>query len=215
MFIDMNSNEAMNQSEDGSQTTEGSAQAGESMPESGAEASRVEAGPASPGQPQAGESNSPEELRLMLEDARSRADEHWDALLRTRAEMDNLRKRAARDVEQAHKYGAEQYVAEILPVWDSLEMGLGAASEEGADLHKVREGMELTLKMLAGALEKMGVQQIDPAGAAFDPERHQAMTMQETDAVPPGTVATVIQKGYMLNDRLVRPALVMVAKKPE
>ncbi len=211
----MNSNEAMNQSEDGSQTIEGSAQSAESVPESGAEASRGESGPASPGQPQAEESNSPEELRLMLEDARNRADEHWNALLRTKAEMENLRKRSARDVEQAHKYGAEQYVAEILPVWDSLEMGLGAASEEGADLHKVREGMELTLKMLAGALEKMGVQQINPVGAAFDPERHQAMTMQETDEVPPGTVATVIQKGYMLNDRLVRPALVMVAKKPE
>ncbi|MDZ7753729.1 MAG: nucleotide exchange factor GrpE [Gammaproteobacteria bacterium] len=211
----MSSNEAMNQSEDGSQPADNPAEATESMPESGAEGSRADNAPAFRGQPAPEETHSPEDLRLMLEDARSRADEHWDALLRTKAEMDNLRKRATRDVEQAHKYGAEQYIAEILPVWDSLEMGLSAASEEGADLHKVREGMELTLKMLAGALEKMGVQQIDPAGEAFDPERHQAMTMQETDAVPPGTVTTVVQKGYTLNDRLMRPALVMVARKPQ
>lgn len=211
----MSSNEAMNHSEDESQAEDSSRQVAQGGPESGAEASRADAGPAVPGQPPDGEADSPEDLRLMLEDARSRADEHWDALLRTKAEMENLRKRSARDVEQAHKYGTEQYIAEILPVWDSLEMGLGAASEEGADVHKVREGMELTLKMLAGALEKMGVQQIDPAGEAFDPERHQAMTMQETDEVPPGTVTTVIQKGYMLNDRLLRPALVMVARKPQ
>ena len=206
----MSSNEAVNQSEDQAPSSEEQAQAA-----SGARAPETEA---ATGQAPAGDDappESPDELRLMLEDARAKADEHWNALLRAKAEMENLRKRAERDVENAHKYGSEQYVAEILPVWDSLEMGLSAASEEGADVEKVREGMELTLKMLAGAMEKLGVSQIDPQGETFDPEQHQAMTMQETDQMEPGKVVSVIQKGYALNDRLIRPALVIVAKKPQ
>ncbi len=128
--------------------------------------------------------------------------------------MENLRKRTRRDVEHAHKFGLERFVAEVLPVLDSMELGLSAASEEGVDTDKVREGMELTLKMLHTAVDKFGVSQVDPAGEQFDPERHQAMTMQETDTVEPGTVVSVIQKGYVLNERLVRPALVIVAKAP-
>ena len=157
---------------------------------------------------------SPEKLTLLLEDARAKADDHWQALLRAKAEMENLRKRTRRDVEHAHKFGLEKFVAEVLPVLDSMELGLSAASEEGVDTDKVREGMELTLKMLHTAVDKFGVSQVDPAGEQFDPERHQAMTMQETDTVEPGTVVSVIQKGYVLNERLVRPALVIVAKAP-
>ncbi len=157
---------------------------------------------------------SPEKLTLLLEDARAKADDHWQALLRAKAEMENLRKRTRRDVENAHKFGLEKFVAEVLPVLDSMELGLSAASEEGVDIEKVREGMELTLKMLQTAVDKFGVSQVDPAGEQFDPERHQAMTMQETDTVEPGTVVSVIQKGYVLNERLVRPALVIVAKAP-
>ena len=155
---------------------------------------------------------APEKLVLLLEDARAKADEHWQALLRAKAEIDNLRKRARRDVENAHKFGLEKFVAEVLPVLDSMELGLSAASEEGVDTEKVREGLELTLKMLQTAVDKFGVTEVNPEGEAFDPERHQAMTMQETDAVEPGTVVSVIQKGYVLNERLVRPALVIVAK---
>lgn len=161
----------------------------------------------------AGEELSSEKLALMLEDARAKADEHWDALLRAKAEMDNLRKRANRDVENAHKYGIERLVGELLPVKDSLELGLSAADDEQVDVAKLREGMELTLKMLSTAMEKFGVELVDPEGEKFDPERHQAMTMQETDSVEPGTVVSVIQKGYVLNNRLVRPALVIVAKE--
>jgi molecular chaperone GrpE len=161
----------------------------------------------------AGEELSSEKLALMLEDARAKADEHWDALLRAKAEMDNLRKRAKRDVENAHKYGIERLVGELLPVKDSLELGLSAADDEQVDVAKLREGMELTLKMLSTAMEKFGVELVDPEGEKFDPERHQAMTMQETDSVEPGTVVSVIQKGYVLNNRLVRPALVIVAKE--
>ena len=157
----------------------------------------------------------PEKLALMLEDARAKADQHWDALLRVKADLENLRKRAQRDVENAHKFSLERFVGELLPVKDSLELGLSAASDQDTDVGKVREGMELTLKMLASAMEKFGVQQVDPEGEKFDPAQHQAMTMQETDSAEPGTVVSVIQKGYLLNDRLVRPALVIVAKETE
>lgn len=156
---------------------------------------------------------SPDKLVLMLEDARSKADQHWDALLRAKAELDNLRKRTARDVEKAHKFGLERFLTELLPVKDGMELGISAASEEGADVAKVQEGVELTLKMLATALEKFGIEEVDPQGEKFDPERHQAMTMQEAAGVEPGTVVSVIQKGYLLNGRLVRPALVIVAKE--
>lgn len=154
-----------------------------------------------------------EELVLLLEDARSKADEHWDAVLRTRAELENLRKRSARDVENAHKYGLDRMVSELLPVCDSMELGLSAAEDSTVDVAKVREGLELTVKMMQNVLEKIGVEEIDPQGEKFDPERHQAMTMQETSKVEPGTVVSVIQKGYLLNDRLVRPALVVVARE--
>ncbi len=156
---------------------------------------------------------APEDLTLMLEDARAKVDQHWEALLRAKAELENLRKRSRRDVENAHKFGNEKFIAELLPVKDSMELGLSAASENGVGVEKVREGMELTLKMLQTAMAKFGVTEVNPEGEKFDPELHQAMTMQETDAVEPGTVVTVIQKGYVLNDRLVRPALVIVAKE--
>lgn len=168
-----------------------------------------------PGGAEVPEPETVDELRLLLEDARTKADENRDALLRARAEVENLRKRNARDLENAHKFATERLIAELLPVWDSLELGLAAASEDGVDLARVREGMELTLKMLATAMDKGGVAQVDPTGHPFDPELHQAMTMQETSEVPPGAVASVVQKGYTLNGRLVRPALVVVAKAPE
>ena len=146
---------------------------------------------------------SAEGLRLQLQ-------QRDDALLRLQAELENLRKRARRDVENAHKFGVEKLIGELLPVKDSMELGL--ATEEGADSAALREGVQLTDKMLAGVLEKFGVQVLDPTGEAFDPERHQAMTMQEIEGTPPGKVVTVFQKGYVLNERLVRPAMVIVSK---
>ncbi len=156
---------------------------------------------------------SAEELAKLLEEARARADEHWDKVLRAQAELDNLKKRHQRELEQAHKFGLEKFVAELLGVWDSLELGYQAA-KENHDIDKLLEGTELTLKMLADTMGKFGVEQIDPQGEPFDPERHQAMGMVERDDLPPNTVAEVIQKGYALNGRLVRPALVMVSKAP-
>lgn len=155
----------------------------------------------------------PEALTALLEDARAKADEHWNQLLRARAEIENLRRRQAGELEKAHKFALDGFVRELLQVRDSLELGQAAASAETADLDKLREGTELTLKLLADVMGKFGVEPIDPAGAPFDPEFHQAMSMQPRDDVPPGTVVTVIQKGYRLNGRLVRPALVVVSQQ--
>jgi len=153
-----------------------------------------------------------EELGRLLEDARGKVDEHWDQLLRLRAEMENLKKRQERELENAHKYGLERFVGELLGVRDSLELGHNAAQDENADVDKLREGTELTLKLLSGVMEKFGVEQLDPEGQPFDPDLHQAMSIQPRDDVPPNTVVAVVQKGYRLNGRLVRPALVMVSQ---
>ncbi|WP_275096980.1 nucleotide exchange factor GrpE [Sedimenticola hydrogenitrophicus] len=158
------------------------------------------------------ESQTPEELTLLLEDARSKADEHWDQLVRTQAQMDNLRKRQERELENAHKYALERFVNELLPVRDSMEMGLAAANDENATIDHLREGTALTLKLFADVMEKFNVVRIDPEGQPFDPELHQAMGMQPRSDVPPNTVVVVVQKGYTLNGRLVRPAMVMVSQ---
>ncbi|MCK9532533.1 MAG: nucleotide exchange factor GrpE [Gammaproteobacteria bacterium] len=154
-----------------------------------------------------------EELQLQLEDARAKADQHWDQLLRTQAELENTRRRAERDVENAHKYGLERFAQELLPVRDSLELGLAAA--QGTDsVAKLQEGMELILKMLTAAMEKYGIKLVDPVGQPFDPALHQAVTMQPSEQ-PANTVLAVMQKGYTLNDRLIRPAMVIVARAPD
>lgn len=156
--------------------------------------------------------HSLEDMHLMLEDARAKVDEHQNELLRARAEQDNMRKRAARDVENARKFALEGFVKELLPVKDSLELGLSAAKEVEGGHAKVLEGMDLTLKMLSAAMEKFNVQEINPVDQPFDPELHQAMATQPSDTLEPNTVITVYQKGYLLNDRLVRPAMVVVSK---
>lgn len=151
---------------------------------------------------------------ILLEDARNKADEHWNLYLRTQAEMDNLRKRGERDVQNAHKFGIEKLVAELLPVMDSMEMGMAAVDRSDEATAKLIEGMELTIKMMADALQKVGISQIDPMGEVFNPEFHQAMSMIENPDVEPNSVIAVMQKGYVLNERLVRPAMVVVAKAP-
>lgn len=154
-----------------------------------------------------------QELRLLLEDARARADAHWDQVLRARAELENFRKRAERDIEAAHKYGLERIIGELLPVLDSLESGLAAAAGQGA-ADKLLEGMALTHKLLISVLEKFNVKALDPVGQKFDPKLHQAMSAVESKDAEPDTVLTVCQKGYLLHERLIRPALVIVAKAP-
>ena len=179
--------------------------------EAGAAGSRQPAEPVTTGE-QPPEGESPQELQALLSDARTKADEHWDQCLRLQAELENLRKRSERDLANAHKFALERFAAELLPVRDSLEMGVAAAQEESADLDRLREGSELTLKMLTAALEKYNVKEINPLNEKFNPEYHEAMSMQERADVAPNTVVTVVQKGYLLNDRLIRPAMVIVSR---
>ena len=154
------------------------------------------------------------DLTMLLEDARARADQTHDQLLRVRAEMENMARRQAKELENAHKYALEGFVKELVLVRDSLELGHAAAQEADTDVAKLREGTELTLKQLGDVMSKFGVERIFPEGEPFNPEFHQAMSMQPRDDLPPNTVTTVIQSGYLLNGRLVRPALVMVSRQP-
>jgi molecular chaperone GrpE len=153
-------------------------------------------------------------LRGELEAARGEAvAQQRDQMLRAAAELENMRKRAARDVEQAHKYALEKFALELLPVRDSLE--LAAASGATADAASLAAGQEATLKLLARAFEKFSLKPIDPVGEPFDPERHEAMVMQPSATAEPGSVLQVVQRGYELNGRLLRPARVIVASDPQ
>lgn len=148
-----------------------------------------------------------------LDSEKARADENWDKYLRAAAELENVRKRAARDVENAHKFALERFSSDLLAVCDSLEMALTTGEE--ADIKSLREGNESTLKLLASVMQRFGVEELDPAGEPFDPERHEAMTMQPSETAEPGSVLSVFQKGYALNGRLLRPARVVVAKEAD
>ncbi|AOV17334.1 nucleotide exchange factor GrpE [Acidihalobacter aeolianus] len=161
-----------------------------------------------------GEGDAMEALHQDLQEMKDKAQAHWDQFVRAQAELDNLRKRAERDLSNAHKYALERFANELLPVKDSLELGLEAARSADADA-STREGIELTLRMFGQVLTKFGIEEVNPVGERFDPERHQAMTMQPSDEQPPNTVLAVMQKGYVLNERLLRPAMVVVAKAPD
>lgn len=151
------------------------------------------------------------DLQSRVQELEKALEHQRDLVLRAQADLDNTRRRAQRDVEQAHKYGLEKFVTEMLPVADSMELGLHAAGQEGAALEQLCEGMDLTLKMLQSALGKFDVEIVDPVDAPFDPELHQAMTMQAREGVESGIVLQVFQKGYKLSGRLVRPAMVVVS----
>lgn len=152
-----------------------------------------------------------DELVQKLEVAELKSADSLDQLLRTRAEMENLRRRTQKDLENAHKFALEKFVTELLSVKDSLEMGLDATTQE-TTLEKLQEGTKMTLDMLKQAFEKFNVAELDPQGEKFNADHHQAMSMQESAEHEPNTVITVMQKGYLLNNRLVRPAMVMVSK---
>jgi molecular chaperone GrpE len=144
-----------------------------------------------------------------LELAQAKAGENWDRYLRTAAELENVRKRASKDVENAHRYALERFGKELLAVKDSLEMGLSAA--DNASVESLLEGSRATLKILGGTLQQFGIEELDPAGEPFDPSLHEAISMQASDDLEPGSVLAVVQKGYSLNGRLLRPAMVIVA----
>lgn len=157
------------------------------------------------------ELSTEEALQAKLAEAQAKADENWDQLVRIKAEMENIRRRTERDLANAHKFALEKFAQELLPVIDSMEMGVAAAQDENADVSKLREGTEMTLKMFETAIEKFGIKGVHPHGEAFNPEHHQAMTMIDSPDHEPNTVIDVMQKGYLLNDRLVRPAMVVVS----
>ncbi len=152
-----------------------------------------------------------EKLQNALQKEQEQSQAHLETALRAQAEMENLRKRTTRDIENAHKYALEKFVSELLPIMDSMELGMSAA-DSAESTAQLKEGMELTLNMFTSALEKFGVKQVSPEGEKFNPELHEAVSAQEIEGKPSGTVVTVMQKGYELNGRLVRPAMVMEAK---
>ncbi|MBT3308259.1 MAG: nucleotide exchange factor GrpE [Gammaproteobacteria bacterium] len=146
----------------------------------------------------------------MVEQAKAQAADYLDRMTRMQAEMDNLRKRTARDVSNARKFALEPFAKELLAVADSIDLGLNAAKDSD-DVSSLIEGMELTRKQLFGTLEKFNVEVMDAMGVKFDPEQHEAMTMVPNPEMEPNTVMDVIQKGYTLNGRLLRPARVIVS----
>jgi len=157
------------------------------------------------GEPDSDADAGPAELKAL-------ADENWDRYLRAAAELENVRKRATRDVEKAHKFALERFCSELLAVKDSLEMGLATADK--ADVQSLLAGKEATLKLLTTTMERFGVVELNPEGEPFDPQEHEAMSVQPSSDVEPGSVLTVFQKGYALNGRLLRPARVLVACEP-
>ena len=158
------------------------------------------------------ENEADESIEIQLAKAQETIKDYWDQMMRLRAEIDNNRKRAERDIESAHKYALKNFVENLLPVIDSMEMGQTAAEADNATLESIREGTALTTNMLIQVLEKNGLEQIDPLGEIFDPEKHQAISMVESEDAKSNTIVEVMQKGFLLNDRLVRPAMVVVAK---
>lgn len=158
--------------------------------------------------------NTPEDLKAALEEARQKAAENWDLFLRAQADFQNLQRRSRLDVENAHKYGFDRFGRDMLLVVDSLDHGLTHAKPNESD-QALHQGMELTFKMLLDTLEKYGIHQINPIGEAFDPAKHEAISTQINDEVEPNQVLVVVQKGFTLHDRLLRPARVIVSRKTE
>ena len=151
-----------------------------------------------------------------LEAAEAEARAQRELALRTAAELENVRRRAERDVENAHRYGVERFARELLAVKDSMEMGLQAAEESaGPDAEAVLEGFSATLKLLNQCFEKSGIAEVNPLGEVFDPELHEAMATQPATEQAPDSVLMVVQKGYVLHNRLLRPARVIVARAPD
>jgi len=177
------------------------------------------------GQPETDEAEEAEEERVSdtedltsskvgeeIELLRKQADENQDKFIRAAAELENFRKRAAREVENARRYGLERLAQALLPIRDSLEAGL--ASAEQADVEALLDGEKAMLRLLDSAFEQASIEELDPQGEPFDPAKHEAMTLAPSETVEPNTVLTVVQKGYAIHDRLLRPARVIVAQEP-
>ncbi len=161
------------------------------------------------------ENNATEEsldLETQLAEAQKSAKDNWDKVLRAQAEMENIKRRSTRDLENAHKYALDGFVKALLEVKDSLSMGLKSATEKGATIEHIVEGLEMTDKVFTSTLEKFGVQAINPVGEKFNPELHEAVTMLPMPDKESNSVLDVVQVGFSLNGRLVRPAMVVVVQ---
>jgi molecular chaperone GrpE len=155
-----------------------------------------------------------EALKAKLAETEKTAAENWDKALRATAELENVRRRVQREADAQQKYALERILGELITVTDSLELGLKAVAGENEETRKHLEGLQLTHKQLWATLERYGVSQIDPQGQPFNPELHEAVSMLESADVAPNHVLSVMQKGYRLHDRLLRPAMVVVARAP-
>ena len=187
--------------------TDGQQKSAEAADQQGAE-------PGNTGQPAAEADNDIE--ALIAEAVAAALAEQQDSVLRAQAEVQNMRRRCEADVEKAHKFALEKFSAELLTVIDNLERALDAVPDSaGESVNALREGVELTLKGFLETCEKFNIRQLNPEGEPFDPQMHQAMSMVPNPDVEPNTVVAVVQKGYLLNDRLLRPALVIVAAAPK
>ncbi len=153
-----------------------------------------------------------EDLKRQLQESNEKMASHWDMVLRQRAEYDNLQKRNARDLDSARKYAIERFAGDLLEVKDSLEMGLDVANKPEANVNTIKEGLEMSVRSFNSTLEKFGIQEIYPLNEKFNPQLHEAMAMQPVSGVEEGTVLVVYQRGYQINERLLRPARVVVAK---
>ncbi|MEJ6559104.1 MAG: nucleotide exchange factor GrpE [Candidatus Thioglobus sp.] len=153
-----------------------------------------------------------DDLQTQLEEAQQSTKDNWDKLLRAQAEMENLKRRNAKDLENAHKFALDSFVKALLEVKDSLTMGLKIAQEDSASVESITEGLEMTDKVFTSTLEKFGVETINPKGEAFNPEFHEAVTMLPMPDQESNSVLEVIQAGFTLNGRLVRPAMVIVVQ---
>ena len=161
----------------------------------------------------AGQEIDPELDGLIQEAVSAALSEQQDSVLRAQAEVQNMRRRCEQDVEKAHKFALERFSSDLLPVMDNLERALQAVPDaKDESVSGLYEGVELTLKGFLETLTKHSLEQLDPEGEPFDPQQHEAMSMVENDQVEPNTVLTVVQKGYVLNGRVIRPAMVMVSK---
>jgi molecular chaperone GrpE len=158
------------------------------------------------------EDTSEEDLLSKIDELKEAKAQAEDKLIRSHAEMENLRRRHQKELENAHKYSVEKFANELLAVIDSLEMGLQAANQDDTDIEKIKEGSKLTLKMFTQMFEKFDIEMVNPEGEKFDPDFHQAMAMQPTEGFEPNMVVAVMQKGYKIAGRLLRPAMVMVSK---
>ena len=161
---------------------------------------------------QAPNDNQENDLQAQLEAAQQSAKDNWDKVLRSQAEMENLKRRNAKDLENAHKFALDGFVKALLEVKDSLTMGLKTANEESATIEHIIEGLEMTDKVFLSTLEKFGVEMINPTGEAFNPEFHEAVTMIPMPDKESNSVLEVVQVGFTLNGRLVRPAMVVVVQ---